>query len=156
MKEMTENSSIVAQRLDEKSTTQAKSNKRIIQNIHATQKTPNDKNFKLQCSRNLDLVDPGKNRDRYDALKRILGRKKQVAITKQSQQLTLESCEQILNKCKAFYKGLYGEYINRLPEEIERLGAFEQVQPQELARAITLFNLSSRETYLFWYEASIF
>ena len=75
----------------------------------------------------IELFEPGKNRERYQALKKELEKKKKIPSFKEANFITLDECENILETTKKYYQQLYGRFITTVPSELESIYDHNQV-----------------------------
>ena len=69
------------------------------------------KDVKLGSILPVELFEPGRNKDRYQTLKKELENKKQIVGFKEARFISLEECENILEATLCYYQDLYGKYI---------------------------------------------
>ncbi len=85
------------------------------------------KDQKLGSSLPVELFEPGKNRERYQALKKELEKKKKIPCFKEAHFITLEECENILETTKQYYQQVYGKFITSVPFELDSIYYHNQV-----------------------------
>ena len=85
------------------------------------------KDQKLGSIMPVDLFEPGRNKERYQTLKRELETKKQIQGFKEARFISLEECENILDRTKVYYQDLYDKYITTVPRELDYLYDHNQV-----------------------------
>ena len=75
----------------------------------------------------IELFEPGKNKERYQALKKQLENKRQIPSLIEARFISLDECENILDRTKKYYQQLYGRYIVEVPSELDELYDHNQV-----------------------------
>lgn len=73
------------------------------------------------------MFEPGKNRERFQILKKELENNKKCLNFKEARFISLAECESILEISKLFYQETYGIHITRVPHEIQFLYDNNQV-----------------------------
>lgn len=75
----------------------------------------------------IELFEQGRNKDRYQALKKELENKKQKLEFKEARFISIAECENILERTKTYYQNLYGDYITSVPSELSSVYDYNQV-----------------------------